>query len=97
MEMREERIPKKMLHTKMEAKRPRGRPTIRWVEDIDMRRKNWEKQKKTGSGRIEMAGDYSIIVDPYLWNGFKIDVWKNILRKTRTHNRLLCHQDDQFL
>ena len=29
-----ERIPKKMLHTKVEGKRPRGRPKSRWIDHI---------------------------------------------------------------
>ena len=31
MRMREERIPKKMLQTRMEGKRPRGRPRTTWI------------------------------------------------------------------
>ena len=34
MQIGEERILKKMLHTKMEGKRPRGRPRIRWIDQI---------------------------------------------------------------
>ena len=63
-----------MLHEKMEGKRPGGRPTTRWTEkikmDIEMRGKisrNILKYKKMGNGRIDMAGDFSIIVDPHLW------------------------------
>ena len=44
MQMQEERIPKKMLHIKMEGKRPRGRPRTRWIDqirtDIEMRGEN---------------------------------------------------------
>ena len=47
MQIREERIPKRMPHTKMEGKRPRGRPRNRWIVqirmDIDMRGENWEE------------------------------------------------------
>ena len=36
-----------MLHTKMEGKRPRGRPRTRWIyqirKNIEIRRENWEK------------------------------------------------------
>jgi hypothetical protein len=32
--MGEERIPKKMLHTKMEGKWPRGRPRTRCIDQI---------------------------------------------------------------
>ena len=57
-----------MLHTKKEKKRPIGTPRIRWIDQI---RKNigmrGGKYKKTGSGRIEMTGDFFIIVNPYLW------------------------------
>ena len=31
------------------------------------------KYKKTGSGKIETAGDFSVIVDPYLWKLLKND------------------------
>ena len=47
MWMREERIPKNMLHTKMEGKRPRGRRKTTWIDqirkDIEMRGENWEQ------------------------------------------------------
>ena len=39
-----------------------------WIDqinkDIKMRGKIGKKYKKTGSGRMEMAGDFSVIVDP---------------------------------
>jgi len=31
-----------------------------------MRGENWENYKKTVSGRIETAGDFSVIVDSFL-------------------------------
>ena len=34
MQMRDEMISKKMLNTKMEGKRPRGRPRTRWIGQI---------------------------------------------------------------
>ena len=34
MQMREERIPKKILHRKMEGKRPKGRSRTRWIVQI---------------------------------------------------------------
>ena len=34
MRMTEERIPKKILHTKLEGKQPRGRPRTRWIDKI---------------------------------------------------------------
>ena len=44
MWMGKERIPKKMLHTKMEGKLSRGRPRTRWIyqirKDIEMREEN---------------------------------------------------------
>ena len=47
MKMRKERISKKMLHTKMVGKCPRGRPRTRWIDqnrkDIEMRGGNWEE------------------------------------------------------
>ena len=41
-------------------------------KDIEMRGENGEKIR--GSGRIESAGDFSVIVDPYLlsWQENKI-------------------------
>jgi hypothetical protein len=43
--MREERIPKKMLHMKLEGKRLR--PQAKWIDqirkDIKKRGKNWEE------------------------------------------------------
>ena len=45
--MGEERIYKKMLHTKMEGKRPLGRPGTRWIDqirkDIEMRGETWKE------------------------------------------------------
>ena len=32
---------------------------------------NWKKYRKIGSGRLEMAGDLSIIVNSYLWKQLK--------------------------
>jgi hypothetical protein len=35
---------------------------------MEKREKNWEEIKiKTGSRRVEMAGDLFAIVSPYLW------------------------------
>ena len=49
MQIGQERIPKKMLHTKLEGKQPRGRPRNRWIDqvrkDIEMRGENWEEIK----------------------------------------------------
>ena len=62
---------KKTLHTKMNGKKPKGRPRTRRTDqirkNIEIRGENWEKYKKTGSGRRETAVDFSVIVDPYLW------------------------------
>ena len=69
MWMTGEMIPKKMLHTKMEEKRLRGRPRIIWIGQIrglqKLEGKSRKKYKKTGSGRIETAGDFSVIVNSY--------------------------------
>ena len=66
-----ERISKKMLHAKMERKLPSGGPRTRWIgqmrKAMEMRGKIGNKYNKTGSGRIEKAGDFSVIVDPCLW------------------------------
>ena len=71
MQMREERLPKKMLQIKMEGKWPRGRSKTRWIDqirkNIKMRGENWKKIQENRSGGIETAGDFSVIVDLYLW------------------------------
>ena len=45
--MRDEKITKKLLHTKTERKRPRGRSRNRLIDqirnDIEMRGENWEE------------------------------------------------------
>ena len=43
MWMTEEGIPKKMLHTKMEGKQPRGSPWTRWIDQI---RKEYRNEGK---------------------------------------------------
>ena len=47
MSMGEERIAKKMLHTKMGGKRPRRRPRTRWIDqirmDLEMRGESWKE------------------------------------------------------
>ena len=35
MQMREEKIPKKMLYTKWGGGQSRGRPTIRWIDNFE--------------------------------------------------------------
>ena len=66
-----------MLHTKIEGKPLRRNPRTRWIDqirtDIEMRVGNWEEIKKMGSGRIETAGDFSVIVYPYVWKLLKND------------------------
>ena len=46
--MREDRMPRKMLHTKLDEKRPRGKPRIRYIlqirKVIEIRGGNWEKK-----------------------------------------------------
>ena len=60
----------------------------RWIDQIgkELRGKNLEEiQKKTGSGRIETAGNFSVIVDPYLWKLLiNDDVLHGYLRKCFT-------------
>ena len=65
MRVGEERTPKKILHTKMEGNRPRGRHRTK-LEMIETRGEMRKKYKKIGSGRIETPGDFSVIVDPYV-------------------------------
>ena len=59
MQFTDERIPKKMQHTKLEGKQPRGIPRTRRIDqirkDIEMIGEKYEKKyNKTGSGRIEI-------------------------------------------
>ena len=57
--MGEQRIPKKILHTKNGGKRPSGRVRTRGMhqsrKDTEMWRENWEEKK---SEKIETAGDF---------------------------------------
>ena len=84
MWMREARIYKKMLNTKIEGKRLRERPRTRHIDQIRNEPGNCEqiqkkeKEKKTGSGRMETAGDVSVMVEPYLWKRLKnvVDIMK---------------------
>ena len=61
MPIREERVPREMLHKKMEENRPRGRPGTSWIYliriDLQMRGNIGEKYKKTRSGGIKTVGD----------------------------------------
>ena len=63
-------------YTKMEGKQQRLRSRIRWIDpirkDIEVRGENCEEIKKTGIGRIEAAGNFSVIIDPYFWKLLKI-------------------------
>ena len=69
--MREKKIPKQILHTKMEGKRPRERSRSRGIDhirkDIEMRGENWEEIQENRNRRIEIALDFSVNVVPYLW------------------------------
>ena len=38
-----------------------------------MKIKNWEGIQEYRECKIEMAGDFSVIVDPYLWKRLKND------------------------
>ena len=64
MSMGEERIPKKMLYARMER---RGRPRTR----LEMRGENGKKYKKTGSRKIEMAGDFCVSLEMTYYDEFK--------------------------
>ena len=72
MQVTEERIP-----IKMDRKWPRGRPRSRCLDqvgkDIEMRGGKWEEIQENWKMEIEMVGDFSVIVDPYLWKLFKND------------------------
>ena len=68
----------KILHTKVEGKRRRTSWLDQIRRNIEMGGEKREKKKyeKTGNERIEKAGDFFVIVDPFLWlknkNFFKI-------------------------
>ena len=54
-----------MLHKEMEGKQPSRRPRTRWIDQIRNDVEKWvgkigNKHKKSGNGRIEMAGDFSV-------------------------------------
>ena len=78
IQMREERIPKKMLHTKMEGNRPGGRPRTRWIDqirmDIGTREENWEEIQQV---QEDFSGDFSVIVNQYIWKWLKNDDEEN--------------------
>ena len=66
----DERIPKIMLQKNggKTTKRKPQKEMIDKIQDMEKREKNWEEIKiKTGSRRVEMAGDLFAIVSPYLW------------------------------
>ena len=71
MQMREERISNKYYTHKSRKDDKRGKSITRWIDqirkDIHMREKIGKEYKKTISGRIETAGDFSLMVNPYLW------------------------------
>ena len=50
IQMEEERIPKKILHTEMEEKLPKGTPRTGWIDqirkNIEMRGENWEETQE---------------------------------------------------
>ena len=79
MRITEDRIPKKMLNTKMEGKRLRGqsrnRLKYRIRKDIEIKEGNGKKHQKIGRERREVTGKLSIglIVDPYHWKRLKND------------------------
>ena len=77
MWMGEERISKKMLDQKWkendqeETQNQVDRPNQKVYKRE--RGENGKKCKKPGRGRIETAGAFPVIVDPYLWKLFKND------------------------
>ena len=66
-----------MLHTKIYRKKLRGRLRTRWIDQIrkdkKLKGKIGKKYRETKNGRIEVTGDFCVIVDPYLWKWRKND------------------------
>ena len=67
--MTKERIPKKMLHKIMDGKRPKERPRTRCIDQIRKWKMGIQKTNRKGANRV--AGDFSVIVDPYFWKGLR--------------------------
>ena len=59
----------------MEGKQTRRRPRIRWIDQIrkyiEVRRWKWEEVQENRKSEIEMAGDFSVIVIPYVCKRLK--------------------------
>ena len=75
----EERIPKKIgyyiekLRENYQEEDPELDGQIKLERIQKCEGKIGKKYMKTASGRIETAGDFSVIVDPYLWKRLKND------------------------
>ena len=76
----------------MEGKRPRVRPRTTWIGQIgkviEMKWENWkEMQINRKGGGLETAGDFSVIVDPYLKYLRMILVrWKILITNSNNFN-----------
>ena len=75
--MGEVRIPKEIPHTKMMAKRLAGRRRTSWIDQIikytDTSEEKWEEIRENRKWRIQTAGDFSVIFNPYLLKRLKND------------------------
>ena len=68
MQLKEERISKKMLHTKIEGKQSRGRPRTRWIDqirkDLEIRGENWKETQENMENRHLWR---LAVIDSCLW------------------------------
>ena len=66
-----ERIPKKMLYTKIKGKRQRERSKPRWIDQIrniiKTRGENCEAIKKNSKWENRDSRRFLLIANPYLW------------------------------
>jgi hypothetical protein len=55
--MEDSRMPKRMMREKIYTRRKRGRPKIRWLDDVQEDYKRWGMKDGEGKLRIETSRD----------------------------------------